>query len=137
MKLSEPIGNQAWAPFFIRVALGSWLVLAGLAKLDDLPGFVQQVKQLKILPDHLATLYALSLPYLEVAIGSLLVVGIWSTLSAILASLLVASFLYFFGIFPGRGMLFNKDVLLFAGAVSLLFSGAGAVSIDKFRKGAS
>lgn len=111
-------------------------MLAGLAKLEDVPGFVKEVRALNILPDHLAALYALALPYLEIGVGSLLVVGIWSTLSAIIAAALIGSVVYIFGVFPGRGLLFNKDILLLAGAVSLLFSGAGAMSLDKFRKGA-
>jgi uncharacterized membrane protein YphA (DoxX/SURF4 family) len=75
------------------------------------------------------------LPYFELAAGVLLIVGIWTTLAAMLTSLMLLSFVIAFGAFPKGGeLLFNKDILLLAASVSLLYSGAGALSIDRFRK---
>ncbi|MBN8548039.1 MAG: DoxX family protein [Deltaproteobacteria bacterium] len=134
MKMNEPIGNPIYAPFFVRVSLGIYFVLAGFSKLENIPGFVHEVQGHHILPEHAATLYAILLPYAEMATGSLLVVGIWTTLAAMLSSLMLVSFVYAFGIFPGGSHLFNKDILLLGGSLSLLWSGAGALSIDRFRK---
>ncbi len=135
MKLNEPLGNPLWGAFFVRMTLGSYLLLAGWTKLDSIPAFVRDVQRLNLMPPHLAALYAISLPYLEVAVGALLLIGIWTTLSAVLAAVIVGSFLLAFGVFPSPNrLLFNKDIVLFAAAVSLMFSGAGAISLDRFRK---
>ncbi|MCB0354493.1 MAG: DoxX family protein [Bdellovibrionales bacterium] len=134
MKLTEPVGNTLYAPFFIRCALGAYLLLAGLLKLDSLDGFVVQVQQLGVLPKHIATVVGILLPYLEIVSGTMLILGMWTTLGAIIACILLGAFIYVFGIFPNRGHLFNKDVILFAAGLSIMYSGAGAFSVDRFRK---
>ena len=140
MKMGEPIGDAAYAPLFVRATLGVFFYLAGRSKLDGLPGyvlpkFVTEVKSYNLLPDQLATVYAILLPYLEILIGVLLVLGLWTTFAAGAARLVFGSFVYFFGALTGDSAnLLNKDVVLLAAAVSLLYSGAGVFSFDKFRK---
>lgn len=132
--MNEPIGNPLWGPFVLRLALGSYFVMAGWAKLDNMPGFVREVQSFNIIPSQFAALYGILLPYTEIFAGILLIIGIWTTLAAMLISLMLVSFVIAFGIFPKGSNLFNKDILLLAGAISLLYSGAGAISIDRFRK---
>jgi uncharacterized membrane protein YphA (DoxX/SURF4 family) len=134
MKLNRPIGNELYAPLLIRGALGSYILLAGLVKLENLAAFVEEVKKLGMLPEHLATVYAILLPYFEIFAGGLLVMGLWTILGAIIASFHFASLVYVFGFFTGSGILFNKDVVLLAAALSILYSGAGAFSLDRFRQ---
>lgn len=134
MKLTEPVGNTLYAPLFLRCALGGYLLLAGLLKLESLDAFVLEVQQLGVLPRHFATVAGIMLPYLEVVSGVMLILGMWTTLGAIIACALLGSFIYVFGLFPNRGHLFNKDVILFAAGLSIMYSGAGAFSVDRFRK---
>jgi uncharacterized membrane protein YphA (DoxX/SURF4 family) len=135
MKMNEPIGNPIWGPFILRITLGAYFVLAGWAKLANVPGFIREVQSFGVLPTQAATLYGILLPYFEIAAGFLLIVGIWTTLAALITSLMLLSFVLAFGVFPKTGdLLFNKDILLLAGSISLLYSGAGAISIDRFRK---
>lgn len=134
MKMHQPLGNPIYGPFLVRISIGGYFLLAGLMKLDNIPSFVKEVRSFDILPAHLATLYGILLPYTEVAVGILLLIGIWTTGAAIMASLLLLSFVIAIGLFPARGDLYNKDLILLAGALSLVFSGAGALSIDRFRK---
>ncbi len=134
MKLNEPIGNTNIGPFLVRMPLGLYFLVAGFAKLDNIPGFIKEVQNAHVLPDHLATLYAILLPYSEMATGTLLVLGIWTTLAGILSSLMLISFIIAIGAFPNGGYLFNKDIILLGGSLSLLYSGGGALSIDRFRK---
>ena len=110
-------------------------MLAGLAKLDNLRSFIGEVQKFGILPEPFSTLYAILLPYVEIVAGGMLIIGIWTTLAAICTSLMLASFVFAFGLFPPPGKLFNKDILLLCASLSLLYSGAGAFSIDRFRKG--
>ena len=133
IKFNAPIGDSKWGPFFIRLALGAYFVLAGLSKFKNLHGFVEEVQKFGILPPDIALLYGVSLPYIEVLAGVLLVIGFWTTLGALLASLMLTSFIIAIGPFPGATKLFNKDFILLAASISLLYTGGGANSVDRFR----
>lgn len=132
--MNEPLGNAIYGPMLIRLALGAYFVLAGLKKLHNQAQFIAEVQKFGILPAQLSTLYAVLLPYLEIGAGALLLIGIWTTLAALVTSALLASFIYALGLFPNSSDLFNKDVILLAASMSLLYSGAGGWSIDRFRK---
>lgn len=135
MKMHEPVANSIYGPLILRATLGVYFFLAGITKLDNMDAFVQVVRNVKILPPNLALVYAILLPYFEVFVGILLVLGIWTTLAAILASAMLVSYIVAIGMFPHQGSeLFNKDVILLAGTLSLLFTGSGAMSVDRFRK---
>lgn len=132
MKMHEPIGSPIYGPLLLRVTLGIYFFLAGEAKLNLGPQFMAEVKSFGLLPDRLAELYAVLLPWLEIFAGILLVLGLWTTLAAILTSLMLLSFVIAMGPFGHRP--FNKDIILLASSLSLLFHGAGALSVDRFRK---
>lgn len=134
VKLNEPIGNSLYAPLFIRGTLGCYFILAGLLKLENMAHFMAEVKGFSMLPEHMSTMFAILLPYVEIAAGGLLVLGMWTTLAAIITTFLLATFIYAFGLFPTRPNLFNKDIILLGASISVLYSGAGAFSIDRFRK---
>jgi len=134
MKMNEPIGKAAYGPLLIRLSLGSYFLLAGLSKLPLLHAFITQVKSFGVLPENLSTLYATLLPYLEVFVGGTILLGLWTTLAGLMAAFLLLSFIVAFGFFPGEYLIFSKDVILAAGALSLLYSGPGAYSIDNVRK---
>ncbi len=133
--MNEPIGNGMYGPLFIRVTLGSYFVIAGMLKLEQLPGaFIEEVRQFGILKEPLLTLYGTLLPYLEVLAGGLIILGFFTTLAGILGSLLLISYIIAFKFFPLHPHLFNKDVILLGASISLLFSGGGYYSVDNFRK---
>lgn len=134
MKVDQPIASSQYGPLFVRVVLGAYFLLAGLAKLEDLSGFITAIKRLQIMPDHLATLYATVLPYVEVGAGAILIMGFWTTLGSALTTAILLSFIYSFGLFPSYP--FNKDLILLGASLSLLCTGAGAMSVDRFRKSA-
>jgi uncharacterized membrane protein YphA (DoxX/SURF4 family) len=136
MKMNEPIGDAAFGPLFLRVALGSYFVLAGLLKLENMEAFLKVIETIAFIPKPLAMIIGVLTPYLEVFSGVLLILGFCTTLSALIMSILLCGFIYLFGIYPkGSSELFNKDIILLAGSICLLFTGAGAISLDKFRKG--
>ena len=138
MKMNQPIGNELYGPLLVRCALGLYFILAGYVKYQDIDGFVTVVHDFGILPSQLATVYAILLPYIEMGAGILLVFGMWTTLAAILTSLMLVSFIIALGPFPHKGSLtsdiFNKDIVLLACSISLLFTGGGSLSVDHFRK---
>lgn len=134
MKMSEPVGNSVYGPMFVRVTLGAYFILAGLMKLDNINAFVEQVQQFKLLPEQIAVVYGILLPYFEIGVGALLVLGAWTTLAAGLATVMLVSFIIALGVFPNTDSLFNKDVILLGAALSLLYTGSGALSLDRFRR---
>lgn len=133
-KMHEPVGNSIYAPLFLRLGIGSYFILNGLYILNDIPGFILLVESFKMVPSPVASLYAILVPYMAIAGGSLLVLGIWTTLGASLISILLLSFIGLLGLFPNSREIFNKDVILLAATLSLMYSGGGAWSIDRFRK---
>jgi uncharacterized membrane protein YphA (DoxX/SURF4 family) len=134
IKINEPIGAGIWAPFLIRLALGAYFIMAGLGKLEVLAAFIEQVKSFGILPPNIAALYATLLPYVEVAIGGMMILGLWTTLTGLLSGFLLLTFVFAFGFFPGGHDIFNKDLILCAAACSLLFSGPGVYALDNVRR---
>ena len=141
MKISEPIGNPAWGALFVRIAIGVLFVLGGLHQLSlpmssEAARVIHPVGLLQSMPPHTVTFLNLAFPYIQIASGVLLLIGFWTTLGAVVATLVAAMILYRTGIFPQHDML-NKDVIVFAGALSLMYTGAGAFSVDSFRKSAT
>ena len=130
MKIASPVGPATFGPLFVRLAIGTYFVMAGMEKIDKIPAFVSQVGSFGILPDQLATLYGILLPYTEFVVGIMLILGIWTTLSALLASLMLISFIIAFGVIPNAHMVFNKDLILLASALSLMYTGPGIYSVD-------
>lgn len=109
--------------------------------MDGMPGFVHpdfvlQMQGMKAMPEGVSTVYAILLPYLELLAGAFLIIGFWTTFTAILSAIIFAVSVYLWGIYPTESkVIFNKDIVLLACAISLLYSGAGAFSMDRFRKG--
>ena len=134
MKMNQPLGPSVYGPMIIRLALGAYFLLAGMGKLNLLAAFVDQVRTFGILPSNIAAVYGILLPYVEVTVGGLLILGMWTTLSGVLAALMIFSFVCAFGLFPGSHDIFNKDIILLAATCSLLYSGPGAFSIDNIGK---
>lgn len=134
IKINQPIGPSVWGPFLIRLALGAYFIMAGLGKLEVLAAFIEQVRSFGVLPANISALYATLLPYIEVGIGAMMILGLWTTLTGLLSGLLILSFVFAFGFFPGGHDIFNKDLILCAAACSLLFSGPGVYALDNIRR---
>lgn len=134
IKMGEPIGSAGFGPFFARLGLGAYFLLAGLSKLQVLSAFIQQVKSFSVLPENVSWLYGVLLPYLEVFVGGCLLLGLWTTLVGLMASGMLISFVCAFGLFPGSSDIFNKDVVLLSAVLGLLYTGPGFYSLDNVRK---
>lgn len=75
-----------------RAALGGVFIFAGVAKLPYIDTLIWEIKQYHILPHSLANAYGHVLPSLEIALGILLVLGLFLRISASVSTLLVLSF---------------------------------------------
>lgn len=135
MKVSEPVGDASWAAFFVRVTLGGFLVYKGLSELHVDPTLMQASGIYKVLPPLASRLLVTLLPFLEISGGAFLVIGFGTTLAALISALVIFTFVYGVGIFPPNTQILNKDLILLGAALSLMFSGAGALSVDRLKKG--
>jgi uncharacterized repeat protein (TIGR01451 family) len=77
-----------------RLILGSIFIFSGLTKILGDIDFIGVINGYNILPESLSTLYGLSLPWVELIIGSLLVLGLFTRLAAAIGSAMVISFIF-------------------------------------------
>lgn len=82
-----------WLSFTARIILGSVLLIAGALKLPDLRGSVEAVNAYEILPYSITPIVGYGLPMVEIIIGLLLIVGLFTRISAIMGALLMVIFI--------------------------------------------
>jgi len=78
--------------FVFRLILGGIFIFTGFAKIHGIPALIAEINQYKMLPAALASLYGNVLPYIEIAVGIVLVLGIVLRISAGIAGLMLVSF---------------------------------------------
>jgi len=84
------LGNRKFT-FALRLVLGMTLLVFGASKLPNLGEFANTVISYRVLPVALAETYAVVLPWTEVVIGSLLILGLGLRFVAPAAILVIAS----------------------------------------------
>lgn len=110
--------SLSWKSFLLRlfeVILGGLFGYAGFIKLLSPDEFAGAVLAYKLLPVFLAGLVAAVLPWLEVAAGLFLVLGLKRRSSLIILELLTASFLLVMAITMARGLQIDCGCGLFSG----------------------
>jgi uncharacterized membrane protein YphA (DoxX/SURF4 family) len=88
----------------VRLGLGGVLLAAGGLKVIDPQTSVQAVKAYELLPDGLARIVGWGLPFAEIAIGLLLVVGALTRWAALAAGVLMIVFIAAVGSAAARGL---------------------------------
>lgn len=73
-----------WFNLLLRLALGGLFVYAGAVKILDPAGFAKSISHFQILRHDLLNLLAITLPWIEVLAGGLLIGGVWRRPSALL-----------------------------------------------------
>lgn len=99
--------DQPHAQLLLRLTLGGLLLLAGVTKLTDRLAFRQAVAEYQVLPASLERPFAMALPWLEIVIGALLLLGLATRDAAALAALLFLSFGVAIGVNLLRGRRFD------------------------------
>lgn len=87
------VTGQPWLSLLIRVALAVVWLWAGGTKLTDLAGNVRSVRAYRLLPDSVAQAVGSGQPFVEIALGLLLLVGLGVRVSAVLSALLLLIFI--------------------------------------------
>ena len=76
------ICRHRYAACVYRFAVGITFIISGASKLPERAAFVDEVAEFELLPDALARVYGTALPWVEIIIGSLLVIGLVSRIAA-------------------------------------------------------
>lgn len=111
-----------------RIALGVVFIISGAGKLPELAAFVDQVEEANVLPHVLARAYGTALPYVEIAIGALLIMGLLSRFAAGIGGLAALSFIIGNSFRLHRGL--YGECGCFGNIASLQFSTWEALIID-------
>lgn len=82
-----------WAAIGASIILGLIFVIAGLGKLLNQADFLTVIRTDTFLTPTLAQVVAYTLPWIEIALGALLILGISAKLAAIFSSVLIAAFI--------------------------------------------
>ena len=101
----EHLSRHPWVAVLIRVLIGGVFVFAGFSKvLLPYAEVVALVQQYQVLPGWLVSLTAMGLPWLEVASGTALLMGFYTTPAALLIALQLLSFSTLMGIVLAAGI---------------------------------
>ncbi len=87
-----------------RIILGMIFIAAGIPKILQPAEFAAAVYNYRILPDAAVNIVALTLPWLEVLVGGMLIVGLWMPGAVLIYTLLMISFISALGYNMARGL---------------------------------
>lgn len=120
--------RNRYLSFVFRIGLGVVFIISGAGKLPELATFVDQVEEANILPHALARAYGTALPYVEIVIGVLLILGLLTRFAAVIGGLSALSFIIGNGTRLYRGL--HGECGCFGSIASLQFSTGEALIID-------
>ena len=84
---------QPWLTLFSRLVLGIVLLVAGGLKIGNLPKSAMAVRSYEMLPIPLANFLGYTLPWIEIGLGLLLIVGVSVKISGALGALTMLAFI--------------------------------------------
>ena len=96
-----------WFNLIVRLIVGGVFLVAGIMKIIDPATFAKDIGNYRLLPHDGINLLAITLPWIEVLAGGLLVVGWWKRASALLITLMMVVFLVAIGQAVARNLNIN------------------------------
>ena len=90
--------------FILRLILGGIFVYAGVVKIINPAAFATDIGNYRMLPHEWINLLAITLPWIEVAAGLLLITGPWKRASALAIMLMMVVFLAAISQATARGL---------------------------------
>jgi uncharacterized membrane protein YphA (DoxX/SURF4 family) len=93
-----------WINLLLRLIIGGIFVVAGAVKIVNPAAFADSIANYRMLPHEWINAFAITLPWVEVAAGLLLIIGIWMRTNALLIALMLVMFIIAIGQAVGRGL---------------------------------
>ena len=153
MRLLPNPAHRDLLGLLLRLVLGGVILVAGALKVGHLETSARAVRAYQLLPFDLAGVVGYGLPVLELAIGALLLLGLFTRVSAVVAGLLMVAFIIGIASAWARGLSIDcgcfgnggtiaasqtqypqeiaRDIGLFACAAWLAVRPRSAVSLDR------
>lgn len=146
------LGNR-YLFLFSRLFIGLLFVFSGATKLmEPVAEFALQIEQYALLPKILVTPFAMVLPWVELVLGALLILGIWVKFDSTILGLTMLSFIIAISQAMIRGIgltdcgcfgevikvgetpsqVLIRDILFMLPIIYLLFSKTKFFSMDKY-----
>ena len=120
-----------------RIPLGAYFIFASVMKLRmGVDNFVNAMlpSAMKFLPEHLARMYLSYLPWVELSIGILLILGLLTRVMAAIMTLLLISFTLHTGVSgtlsPDVKLPFHPYLVYLGLALAIMLCGPGWLSLD-------
>ncbi len=110
-----------WVGLAARLILGSVLLIAGLLKVGNLGQSVLAVQAYRLLPYEMTFLVGYALPIVEIVLGLLLIVGLFTRWSGLAGALLMVVFII------GISSAWSRGLSLDCGC----FGGGGEISVEE------
>ncbi|HPC35970.1 MAG TPA: MauE/DoxX family redox-associated membrane protein [Candidatus Marinimicrobia bacterium] len=82
-----------WLEYFIRLVIGFLFIYAAIGKIIHPEKFAVVVYNYRVLPIELVNIVAILVPWLEIAIGVTLILGVWLETAAFLLCILTIGFI--------------------------------------------
>lgn len=83
-----------WIGLAARLALGVVLLIAGLLKIGNLGESVLAVRAYQLLPYEMTTVVGYALPIIEIILGILLIIGLFTRVAGLAGTLLMLAFIF-------------------------------------------
>lgn len=96
--------GHRWLGLIARLYLGGLFIWASLHKIQHPEAFAIDVATYQLLPLSVLNLFSLTVPWLELVVGILLVIGLRVRVGGLLASLLMVSFMVALGWALAKGL---------------------------------
>jgi hypothetical protein len=97
-------GFQLSFSFFARILLGMVFIFASIDKMLHPAAFAQNIYAYQLLPESWISALAVTLPWLEVVLGCLLITGVWLPGAVTLVNLLLVTFFAALAFNMARGL---------------------------------
>jgi len=83
-----------WISTLVRLAMAGILIFAAIPKLQDIPHSIIAVRAYRLLPESMVHFVGTMLPFLELALAVLLILGLFTRLAAIVWLVMMGAFMF-------------------------------------------
>ncbi len=90
--------------FLLRILLGFVFIYAGAEKISDPAGFSTSIANYRLLPIFMINFFAITIPWIEIVAGSMLILGISVKENAAIITAMLSVFIIAIGISLIRGL---------------------------------
>lgn len=85
---------QPWVSLLVRLSMAGILIAAALPKMLDVDESVRAVRAYRLLPEAVVPLVGTTLPYIELILAFVLVVGVFTRLASVAWLVMMAAFVF-------------------------------------------